>query len=171
MSPIINRMRGAMGSQMRSRPVAGTTRGVSPLDMAQSMPGPMAPSGGLGSMGQPAPSGLMNLPPPRNRVDKNRSVSEDVFPQSKSSRPPATSFNFGNSLNMIASRAGQAPTNAPFAKGGKIAKYAKGGKVGDPSKLSADKFSARAKRSTLRGDDAGTFMKGGMVKKAKGGKC
>jgi hypothetical protein len=48
----------------------------------------------------------------------------------------------------------------------------KGGKMGDPTKLSADKFSARAKRATLRGDDAGTYMKGGKVKKmAKGGKC
>jgi hypothetical protein len=45
-------------------------------------------------------------------------------------------------------------------------------KGGDPSKLSTDKFSARAKRATLRGDDAGTFKKGGKVKKMmKGGKC
>lgn len=52
----------------------------------------------------------------------------------------------------------------------KLTKKAKGGKMGDPSKLAADKFSARAKRATLRGDEAGTFNKGGMVKK-KGGKC
>jgi hypothetical protein len=45
-------------------------------------------------------------------------------------------------------------------------------KLGDPSKLTADKFSARAKRATLRGDDVGTFKKGGAIKKyAKGGKC
>lgn len=53
----------------------------------------------------------------------------------------------------------------------KMIKKAKGGKMGDPTKLSSEKFSARAKRATLRGDEAGTFMKGGMVKKAKGGKC
>lgn len=53
----------------------------------------------------------------------------------------------------------------------KMIKKAKGGKMGDPSKLSSEKFSARAKRATLRGDESGTFMKGGIVKKAKGGKC
>jgi len=37
------------------------------------------------------------------------------------------------------------------------------GKFGDPSKLSEDKFSARAKRATLRGDDAGSYAKGGPV--------
>lgn len=43
---------------------------------------------------------------------------------------------------------------------------------GDPSKLSTDKFSARAKKATLRGDDAGTYKQGGKVKKMmKGGKC
>lgn len=53
----------------------------------------------------------------------------------------------------------------------KMMMKAKGGKMGDPSKLSSEKFSARAKRATLRGDESGTFMKGGIVKKAKGGKC
>lgn len=47
----------------------------------------------------------------------------------------------------------------------------KSSKFGDPSKLSADKFSARAKRATLRGDEAGTYKKGGMTKLKKGGKC
>ena len=37
------------------------------------------------------------------------------------------------------------------------------GKFGDPSKLSEDKFSARAKRAVLRGDDAATYAKGGAV--------
>lgn len=41
---------------------------------------------------------------------------------------------------------------------------------GDPSKLTAEKFSARAKKATLRGDEAGTYKKGGKVMK-KGGKC
>jgi hypothetical protein len=58
-------------------------------------------------------------------------------------------------------------------------KKAKGGKMGDPSKLPTEKFSARAKRATLRGDDMGTYKKGGMTKMmhggktkmAKGGKC
>lgn len=58
-------------------------------------------------------------------------------------------------------------------------KMAKGGKFGDPAKLPTEKFSARAKRATLRGDDAGTFKKGGMAKMPKmakggymkGGKC
>ena len=42
---------------------------------------------------------------------------------------------------------------------------------GDPSKLSEDKFSARAKRSVLRGDDSNTYACGGAVvkKMAKGG--
>lgn len=53
----------------------------------------------------------------------------------------------------------------------KMIKKAKGRKMGDPAKLSSEKFSARAKRATLRGDESGTFMKGGIVKKAKGGKC
>ena len=58
-------------------------------------------------------------------------------------------------------------------------KMMKGGKMGDPSKLPSEKFSARAKRATLRGDDMGTYKKGGMTKMmhggktkmAKGGKC
>ena len=64
-------------------------------------------------------------------------------------------------------------------------KMMKGSKMGDPAKLPADKFSARAKRATLRGDDMGTYKKGGMTKMmgggmykhggktkmAKGGKC
>lgn len=50
-------------------------------------------------------------------------------------------------------------------------KMMKGGKMGDPAKLSTDKFSARAKRATLRGDDMGTYKKGGMTKMKKGGKC
>lgn len=50
-------------------------------------------------------------------------------------------------------------------------KMMKGGKMGDPAKLPTDKFSARAKRSTLRGDDMGTYKKGGMTKMKKGGKC
>jgi hypothetical protein len=50
-----------------------------------------------------------------------------------------------------------------------MAKMMKGGKMGDPSKLPTEKFSARAKRATLRGDDMGTFKKGGMTKMAKGG--
>lgn len=58
-------------------------------------------------------------------------------------------------------------------------KMMKGGKMGDPSKLPTEKFSARAKRATLRGDDMGTYKKGGMAKMmhggktkmAKGGKC
>lgn len=50
-------------------------------------------------------------------------------------------------------------------------KMAKGGKFGDPAKLPTEKFSARAKRATLRGDDAGTFKKGGSLKMRKGGKC
>ena len=64
-------------------------------------------------------------------------------------------------------------------------KMMKGGKMGDPSKLPTEKFSARAKRATLRGDDMGTYKKGGMTKMmgggaykhggktkmAKGGKC
>ena len=63
-------------------------------------------------------------------------------------------------------------------------KMAKGGKFGDPAALPTEKFSARAKRATLRGDDMGTFKKGGMAKmpkgmmpmmakggKMKGGKC
>ena len=48
-------------------------------------------------------------------------------------------------------------------------KMMKGGKMGDPSKLPTEKFSARAKRATLRGDDMGTYKKGGMTKMAKGG--
>lgn len=52
-------------------------------------------------------------------------------------------------------------------------------KMGDPAKLPTEKFSARAKRATLRGDDMGTYKKGGMTKMmhggktkmAKGGKC
>jgi hypothetical protein len=50
-------------------------------------------------------------------------------------------------------------------------KMMKGGKMGDPSKLPTEKFSARAKRATLRGDDMGTYKKGGMTKMKKGGKC
>jgi len=50
-----------------------------------------------------------------------------------------------------------------------MAKMMKGGKMGDPSKLPTEKFSTRAKRTTLRGDDMGTFKKGGMTKMAKGG--
>lgn len=44
-------------------------------------------------------------------------------------------------------------------------------KMGDPAKLPTEKFSARAKRATLRGDDMGTYKKGGMTKMKKGGKC
>ena len=57
-------------------------------------------------------------------------------------------------------------------------------KMGNPAALPTEKFSARAKRATLRGDDMGTFKKGGMPKmpkgkmpmmarggKMKGGKC
>jgi hypothetical protein len=61
----------------------------------------------------------------------------------------------------------------------------KGGKMGNPAALPSEKFSARAKRATLRGDDMGTFKKGGMAKMPskgmmpkmakggymKGGKC
>jgi len=63
-----------------------------------------------------------------------------------------------------------------------------GGKMGNPAALPSEKFSARAKRATLRGDDMGTYKKGGMTKmapmakmgkmpmmakggKQKGGKC
>lgn len=42
--------------------------------------------------------------------------------------------------------------------------YAKGGKFGDPTKLTAENFSHRAKRAVLRGDEAGTYKKGGMAK-------
>ncbi len=51
-------------------------------------------------------------------------------------------------------------------------KTMKSGKMGDPSKLPTEKFSSRAKRATLRGDDMSTFNKGGkakMPKMAKGG--
>jgi hypothetical protein len=44
----------------------------------------------------------------------------------------------------------------------------KGGKMGNPAALPTEKFSARAKRATLRGDDMGTFKKGGMAKMPKG---
>jgi hypothetical protein len=44
----------------------------------------------------------------------------------------------------------------------------KGGKMGNPAALPSEKFSARAKRATLRGDDMGTFKKGGMAKMPKG---
>ena len=64
-------------------------------------------------------------------------------------------------------------------------KMMKGSKMGDPAKLPTEKFSARAKRATLRGDAESTFKKGGMTKMmgggmykhggktkmAKGGKC
>jgi len=40
----------------------------------------------------------------------------------------------------------------------------KGGKMGNPAALPTEKFSARAKRATLRGDDMGTYKKGGMAK-------
>jgi hypothetical protein len=50
-------------------------------------------------------------------------------------------------------------------------KKAKGGKMGNPAALPTEKFSARAKRATLRGDDVGTYKKGGMTKMRKGGKC
>ena len=46
----------------------------------------------------------------------------------------------------------------------------KGGKMGNPAALPTEKFSARAKRATLRGDDMGTFKKGGMTKMAPMGK-
>ena len=52
-----------------------------------------------------------------------------------------------------------------FAKGGNVKK----GKMGDPAKLPTEKFSARAKRATLRGDDMGTYKKGGMTKMMGGG--
>lgn len=39
----------------------------------------------------------------------------------------------------------------------------KGG-FGDTSKIPAEKFSTRAKRSTLRKDPPGTYKKGGSVK-------
>ena len=51
-----------------------------------------------------------------------------------------------------------------FAKGGNVKK----GKMGDPAKLPTEKFTARAKRATLRGDDMGTYKKGGMAKMPKG---
>ena len=57
-------------------------------------------------------------------------------------------------------------------------------KMGNPAALPTEKFSARAKRATLRGDEVGTFKRGGMPKmpkgmmpkmarggKMKGGKC
>ena len=57
-------------------------------------------------------------------------------------------------------------------------------KMGNPAALPTEKFSARAKRATLRGDDTATYKKGGMTKmpkgmmpkmarggKMKGGKC
>jgi len=50
-------------------------------------------------------------------------------------------------------------------------KKMKGSKMGDPANLPTEKFSARAKRATLRGDDMGTYKKGGMTKMRKGGKC
>ncbi len=41
-------------------------------------------------------------------------------------------------------------------------------KFGDSTKLSQDKFSARAKKAVLRGDDKSSYAKGGSVKKPKG---
>jgi len=71
----------------------------------------------------------------------------------------------------VKSRVSRKPPSTEDKNMMRTIKKAKGGKLGDPSKLSAEKFSARAKRATLRGDESGTYMKGGPIKKAQGGKC
>lgn len=62
-----------------------------------------------------------------------------------------------------------APMAPGMAKGGKTYTMAKGGSFGDPTKLTGENFSNRAKRSVLRGDDKGTYKKGGSTSCYAGG--